>query len=308
MHGLHAVVTHNVFRFGDTYWLQMAGTAMGGSPAPMYATLYFGILEQQILPRFPSCRFYRRYIDDGFLVWIPDPNWSLDVGLLKWQSFQAAFASVSPLEWKFSPLLLMVAFLDVMVKITDDGQITTQVYEKPQNLYLYLPPHSCHAPGITKSLVFGMILRYFRISSDRNAAWKNVRKFLERLVERGHSPRYLSRMLRIAVTRGLHLGRQYKSTRQNKSLGEKPLRLHLTYHPNDPAPADIYRLFESTVQYALDSSPLCDIENKQGAKFGESRLTVVYSRSPNLGNLLSPRKLESPGIQPSTILDGSGVE
>ena len=134
MQGLHAVMAHYVFCFGDTYWLQMAGTAMGGSQAPMYATLYFGILEQQILPSFPLCRFYRRYIDERFLVWIPDPNWSLDVGLLKWQSFQAAFASVSPLEWRFSPLQLMVAFLDVMVKITDDSQITTQVYKK--TLYL----------------------------------------------------------------------------------------------------------------------------------------------------------------------------
>ena len=39
------------------------------------------------------------------------------------------------------------------------------MYSKPLALYLYLPPHSCHAPGVLTGLVFGMILRIHRLCS-----------------------------------------------------------------------------------------------------------------------------------------------
>jgi len=68
---LRIVMNYNVFKFGDTFWLQIAGTAMGGPPAPNYATLYFAIWEVTIVPTFPELEFYERYINDGFSIWKP---------------------------------------------------------------------------------------------------------------------------------------------------------------------------------------------------------------------------------------------
>ena len=69
---LTIIMTHNVVQFSDKYYLQLCGTAMGTPPAPIYATLYFGIHEvETLLPRHHSnLLLLKRYIDDMFGVWV----------------------------------------------------------------------------------------------------------------------------------------------------------------------------------------------------------------------------------------------
>ena len=45
MDAFRLIMTNNVFQFGDTYWLQKVGTAMGAPPAPPWVTNFFGIHE-----------------------------------------------------------------------------------------------------------------------------------------------------------------------------------------------------------------------------------------------------------------------
>ena len=64
---LEIVMNNNVFRFGDTTWHQLKGTAMGTPPAPPYATLYYAVHEDIVTTEFPDhLHYYRRYIE----IWV----------------------------------------------------------------------------------------------------------------------------------------------------------------------------------------------------------------------------------------------
>ena len=60
------------------------------------------------------------------------------------------------------------------------------------NLYLYIPPHSAHQPGIVKSLVFGQLQRYWL----QNSSTENYKYFssllFQRLLDRGHTAKDLT--------------------------------------------------------------------------------------------------------------------
>jgi hypothetical protein len=72
---LTAIMENNIFSFANTYWLQLARTAMGTPAACNYATITFGNHENmEILPNFTrQLLYYRRCIDDVFAIWIPLP-------------------------------------------------------------------------------------------------------------------------------------------------------------------------------------------------------------------------------------------
>ena len=85
---LTIVMTTNIFRFGDTYWLQINGTAMGTPPAVAWAIIYYAIhKENTLLPRYTNnLSYYCRWINDVLGVWKHHPDPSIDA--TQWQQFQ----------------------------------------------------------------------------------------------------------------------------------------------------------------------------------------------------------------------------
>jgi hypothetical protein len=233
--GLDILMRNNIFRFGDTFWHQQQGTAMGTPPAPPYATLYFGIHELKIVPRFASSlKSYSRYIDDVLGAWTHDADPAVD--RQNYLDFETSMNSFGKLRWTFTPLQKEIAFMDLTLRVTRNG-IQTRLYEKPLNLYLYIPPHSAHAPGILRGLVFGMTERIFRLTSrwqDKQSALRNL--FL-RLCTRGYTSTQLRPLFESALARI-----------DNRPLPdpwyhEKRCFLHLPFHPQDPRSATVQRLF-----------------------------------------------------------------
>ena len=142
-------MNNNVFQFGDTFWLQLAGTAMGTPPAPDYATLYFAIFELSLIAKFPEITYYRRYIDDGLGCWNHSHNLSLIEDTARFELFKSEVNSfgvnhpffsddnpLRPLRWTFSERTKNAIFLDLEIFI-QNRSITTKIYKKAQSIFVF---------------------------------------------------------------------------------------------------------------------------------------------------------------------------
>ncbi len=68
---------HNIMQFGDSYFLQLVGTAMGTSVAVVFANLYFGWHEKMLLlPKYHDTLkriiFHSQFVDDVFFIRVDD--------------------------------------------------------------------------------------------------------------------------------------------------------------------------------------------------------------------------------------------
>ena len=140
---------------------------MGKPPAPMWANIFEGLHELEVLPRWKdSVIFYVRFIDDVYGIWAPTVGSTLEHNKERWEAFKADDNNDHGLQWEFTKREMSTTFLDMNVRIQADGEIKTTLHEKPMALYLFIPPHSAHPPGVLTGHIFGNILRVFRLNSD----------------------------------------------------------------------------------------------------------------------------------------------
>ena len=298
MDALSIIMKNNVVRFGDTVWHQIKGCAMGTPPAPPYATLFYAIWEYTLLEEFGANLFLlRRYIDDMLGIWVvTDPATDSDT----WSQFQRRLNDYHHLEWETSPRSLQVDFLDLTLTI-EDQKITTTLYSKPLNLYLYIPPRSAHPPGVLTGLIFGTIHRIFTLCSSTTDIRNRLQDFWNRLQARGYEHSDIHSIFSHGIT---HAKTQVLNLTPDDPPPKPPsFFMHLRFHPQDPPSSAIQQAWRSRVSNPPRRQPLADLPvystvSRQEHPFTTDRLIVCYHRPPNLGNLLSYRKLR-PDAGPS---------
>ena len=290
MEALRLVMKNNIFTFGNTTWKQLTGTAMGTPPAPPWATLYFALCENSVLPNYEAnLLLYRRFIDDIIGIWI-----ILDeaTNLQTWNNFQDAINSpIYKLDWEFSPLSKQIDFMDLTIRI-DNGGIHTSLYEKPSNHHLFIPPHSCHPPGLVRGMVLGMIYRIHHLCSDKDDQRTRAVELYQQLLHRGYSRNVMVPLFKEAIARAVNPLTPVPDNEQKANL-RRSLFFHLKYHPLNPKSHEIQRAWQHHVANPPNSRPLAKVRNFSNIEIGVERLIIAYQRPFNLGNLLSYRKLEN---------------
>jgi hypothetical protein len=266
--------------FGDTFWLQTSGTAMGTPVACSYATISYGNHENtQILPNFKSNLFYyRRYIDDILGIWLPSNN-----NESTWMNFKSMLNSFGSLKWVISNPNTTVNFLDLNITINSTNKIEINTFQKEMNLHLYIPPSSAHPPSCLKGLIIGELLRYKKQNNKEDFV-KIATSFLERMAARGHKIDELTPLFHEAAAsidkKLLFSSNTHNANPENNSeRKQKPLYFHWKYHP--------YGISNSIIRYNYNKHL-----NKHLTMF--DKMTMAISRPENLRDKLTRTALELP--------------
>ena len=291
---LTIVMKNNIIQFGDTYWKQISGTAMGISPAPPWAILFFALHEKVFTVKWKEqLPFWRRFIDDGLGLWLRHPDPTTNNTL--WNEFKHDVNDYHGLEWVFTHPSQTVDFMDLTISIANN-KFTTTLFEKELNLYVYIPPNSAHPPGVVTGLVFGMILRIWKLCSRANDAKRRIKTFFRRLLRRGYTKTFLIPLFAKATENAKrHFRRtpaEFKSAEDAKLVrNHRRVFFHLPYHPNDTKSSVIQRHWRDNVMFPKGKTAFNQVRNHEDEKIPIDQLTIAYHRAPNLGNMFSVRKL-----------------
>ena len=300
------VLRSNIIKFGDIFALQKKGVAMGICPAPSLAILFFAIHEDHLMSKWNgTIMFYLRFIDDVLGIWLSDSNPAVDD--LKWKQFQDEMNAFYGLPWVFTPRSSSVEFMDLVITIEGD-KLSTDLYEKPMALYLYVPPHSAHPRGGSNGLITGQMRRIMTLCSSETRIQEHTLNFLHRQEARGYDREDLIPLLEKAAKSARRFIQRsdeelQEAAQEKKDSMARCVRLHRVFHPDDPSASTIQQLFKEQILTPVDQTPLNELENLDKSKIPVDRLIICNHRAPNLGNLLSYRDIaKRKGVKVSTFL------
>jgi hypothetical protein len=136
--------------------------------------------------------------------------------------------------WEFSACVSRTEFLELNLSLLD-GIILTRLFEKALNLYLYLPPHSAHPPGVLKGLIFGQIFQIYCLTMKSSDRIKLVQALFRRLCARGYSADWLRPMFYSSLQTIVPRLSTNNWKKANIST-DQPLFAHVLFHPFDLFP------------------------------------------------------------------------
>ena len=155
------ILKSNAFRFGNEYYRQITGTAMGTPMAPNYANLFMDNFEQNLLHDYSqktglSPLVWFRFIDDIFFIWTGNKD-ALDHFI----SFTENYSKYKNMKFKIKFEIHLsineVHFLDVTISLKH-GKLIATLFNKPTDSHFYLNTSSCHPSHILKNIPKGQFI------------------------------------------------------------------------------------------------------------------------------------------------------
>ena len=139
----------------------------------------------------------------------------------------------------FSPCSQSVIFVNMTISI-ENGKIETAFYSKPLTLYLYIPSHSCHSPGILAELIYGMILRIHQLCSKETDLDREMHLFMRRILDCGLNLGEITTLFLKAINNTKRYIQRSPAHRkellhQKAQAAKRQVYFHLPFHPNHPS-------------------------------------------------------------------------
>ena len=214
------VLTLNCFSFGDQYYKQINGVAMGTKMGPSYANLFVGYIENQIFQQYTGHKpeYFGRYIDDCFGATSCSRS-DLD----SFVSFVNSFHPALDFTWEISET--SVTFLDVLVSVNGNC-LSTTVHYKPTDSHSYLLYSSSHPKHTLNSIPYSQLLRVRRLCSDDDDFAVKCAEMREFFIRRNYPAHIVDR----AILKVSNISRTTALTPRVRTSNER-IPFTVTYHP-----------------------------------------------------------------------------
>ena len=200
------------FIFNGLLYKQIDDVAMGSPLGPFLANAFLSYYEKNWLNNCPhrfKPVFYRRYVDDIFLLFKSNDHLKYFQDFLNSYHINMSFSMETEKENKLS-------FLDVEV-IREQGKFTTTVYRKPTFSGVYSNFES-FLPSVYKfGMVYTLVYRCFRISSNWTQFHTEL-TFLKGIFRKNGYPEYFIDKCFKKFLNNVHLVKENVPTVEKKRL------------------------------------------------------------------------------------------
>jgi hypothetical protein len=270
---LKFVFNNNYFIYGNDYFKQLDGIAMGTNCAVVIANLYLALKFDNVCFTLARVSNYKRYIDDGIFLYKGTQKdfESFDLRVIK--------RAAHPLTITYVFHSDTIDFLDCNL-YKKDNKIHFKVYQKQMNQYAYIRMDSFHPTATLKGFITSEIRRYRSLSTLPEDANYIIDLFYTRLKRRGYSDEFLQPLFKApTVTKPLVRKRKSEMLLEPRHI---PLILRYT---NEPRVTEGLKTF-------LD--PLFKDLNHNIDDVAPFQLRHVFKSNPNVLQLTSRSQL-SPG-------------
>ena len=261
---------NNNSQFRNNSYLQIHGTAMGPKNACSYADLAMGEIDKLAKSGAikPSC--WWRYRDDILDFWT--------LGEQKLLEFTEYIHSLYPtIKFTFTYSKDKINFLDLTLHLVD-GKIETDIYSKPTDSHLYLPPSSSHPYSCIKSIPYSVGLRIKRNCSNNLFLQNRTKEYKGYLTGQGYSQKIVNKQFQKAFS----VDRDNLLKVKAKSRHSNVIPLVIDFNANLP---NITKILKRNLHLLDSTEQLKNI-------FSSKRIVTAYRRPKNLKEILAPSKLK----------------
>lgn len=249
------IIDGSYFKYGDWFYLQLLGVAMGNAISGFLADLVMEDLEVYILRNLPFIvPFYRRFVDD-ILTFVPED---------KFNQILTAFNNYHP-KLKFTieeEKDKSINFLDMTLTRDDNGNITTKWYRKEiaSGRYLHYEGHNpmTHKRNVASAIMDRAIT--FTNPNERPQSIETVRILLQ---ENGYPKEFVNEIVKDRVDKFYN----------GKNNNQPPKKLRYIATPYVPGLSE--RINKTLREY--DMSLGCKSDNNVGNMFTRTKCPVPQS-------------------------------
>jgi hypothetical protein len=181
---LQIIISNNIFHFNGYFYKQKIGLAMGSRSSCSVSDITVHPFECRLIKQHAQhIAKWFRFRDDILILWLGNMD--------QLQAFINLANTMHPtLKFTFEYSPTSVSFLDLTIykspNFHNTGKLSTKVFTKPTDTFMYLEPSSSHPKSVFSGLFKGETIRYIRNSSTMEDFELKLHQFSKHLQLRGH--------------------------------------------------------------------------------------------------------------------------